>query len=43
MIGRHEGDGLGPQNALAAERAAVEQHLSEPRVVHGGADHAAAP
>src|SRR5207253_10581695 len=42
MIGRHVGNGLRAQQALAVERAAVEQHLAEPRVVHRGPDHAAA-
>src|SRR4030095_9560106 len=43
MIGGHVGHGLGTENPLAVERAAVEQHLGEARVVHGGAHHAPAP
>ena len=42
MVGRHVGDGLRAQDAPAIERAAVEQHLAEARVVHDRADHAAA-
>ena len=43
MIGSHVGHRLGTENALAVERAAVEEHLGEARVVHGSPDHASAP
>ena len=42
MIRRHVGDGLRSENALAVERAPVEEHLQQTCVISRGGDHAAA-
>src|ERR1035437_8681795 len=36
LIGRHQRDRLRPQNALAIEFAAIEQHLAEARIIARG-------
>src|SRR4051794_29011875 len=43
MIGRHQFQCLAADDPVALERAAVEQHLGEARVIHGGRDQPAAP
>src|ERR1700730_4773443 len=40
MVRCHQGNGLGLEVAPAVQRAAVEQHLRESRVVPRGPDHA---
>ena len=42
MVGRHQLQRLAADDPDAVERAAIEQHLAEPRVVHGGGDQTAA-
>ena len=42
MIGRHQLQRLAADDPVAVERAAAEQHLAEPRIVHGGRQQAAA-
>ena len=42
MVGRHQLQGLAADDPVAVEHAAIEQHLAEPRVIHGGGDQAAA-
>src|SRR5262249_16606290 len=41
MIGGHQLQRLAADDALAVERATVEQHLAEARIVHGGGDEPA--
>src|SRR4029453_14198682 len=41
VVGRHVGNRLGTEDALAVDGAAVEQHLEEARIVHGRTYHAA--
>jgi len=42
MIGCHQLQRLAADDAVAVQRAAVEQHLGEAGVVHGGRDQPAA-
>ena len=42
MIGRHQLQRLAADDPVAVERAAVEQHLAEPGIVHRGRDQTAA-
>ncbi len=42
MVRRHQLERLAADDPVAVERAAIEQHLAEPRIVHGGRDQPAA-
>ncbi len=42
MIGRHQLQRLAADDPVAVERAAVEQHLAEPRIIHRGRNQTAA-